>query len=251
MCYWLVVEQICYVECLGFDSVWIVQYYFYEQEGGLFLLLVFFVYVVVQIDWICFGMVIIILLMENLLCVVEDVVVLDLFIDGCLEVGFGFGGMLILFLFFGLISEQCGVVFVDYLYLIYSVWCGDMLSYLDNCFYLLVLQLVECIWIVIFLVEGVICVGQVGYGLMLFCIQLWLFGELCLLLDVIQNLIIDVYLVVLLDGVVLWIFVLCIVFVVDSFVYVLQVVEFGLCKQVIQYWVVGYMIEGDSVIDYL
>ncbi|MGP4882897.1 LLM class flavin-dependent oxidoreductase, partial [Klebsiella pneumoniae] len=81
-----------HAERLGFDSAWIAQHHFHEQEGGLPSPLVFLAHVAAQTDRIRLGTAIITLPMENPLRVAEDAAVLDLLTDGRLEVGFGSGG---------------------------------------------------------------------------------------------------------------------------------------------------------------
>ena len=118
--YRLAAEQIRHAERLGFDSAWIAQHHFHEQEGGLPSPLVFLAHVAAQTDRIRLGTAIITLPMENPLRVAEDAAVLDLLTDGRLEVGFGSGGTPTSFLPFGLTSEQRGAVFADHLHLIHS-----------------------------------------------------------------------------------------------------------------------------------
>ncbi len=104
----------------GFDSAWIAQHHFHEQEGGLPSPLVFLAHVAAQTDRIRLGTAIITLPMENPLRVAEDAAVLDLLTDGRLEVGFGSGGTPTSFLPFGLTSEQRGAAFADHLHLIHT-----------------------------------------------------------------------------------------------------------------------------------
>ncbi|MDU2480486.1 MAG: LLM class flavin-dependent oxidoreductase, partial [Klebsiella sp.] len=163
----LAAEQIRHAERLGFDSAWIAQHHFHEQEGGLPSPLVFLAHVAAQTDRIRLGTAIITLPMENPLRVAEDAAVLDLLTDGRLEVGFGSGGTPTSFLPFGLTSEQRGSVFADHLHLIHSAWRGDTLSHPDNRLYPPAPQLAERIWIATFSAEGAIRAGQAGHGLML------------------------------------------------------------------------------------
>lgn len=154
--YRLAAEQIRHAERLGFDSAWIAQHHFHEQEGGLPSPLVFLAHVAAQTDRIRLGTAIITLPMENPLRVAEDAAVLDLLTDGRLEVGFGSGGTPTSFLPFGLTSEQRGGVFADHLHLIHSAWRGDTLSHPDNRLYPPAPQLAERIWIATFSAEGAI-----------------------------------------------------------------------------------------------
>lgn len=161
--YRLAAEQIRHAERLGFDSAWIAQHHFHEQEGGLPSPLVFLAHVAAQTDRIRLGTAIITLPMENPLRVAEDAAVLDLLTDGRLEVGFGSGGTPTSFLPFGLTSEQRGAAFADHLHLIHSAWRGDTLSHPDNRLYPPAPQLAERIWIATFSAEGAIRAGQAGH----------------------------------------------------------------------------------------
>lgn len=178
---------------MGFDSAWIAQHHFHEQEGGLPSPLVFLAHVAAQTDRIRLGTAIITLPMENPLRVAEDAAVLDLLTDGRLEVGFGSGGTPTSFLPFGLTSEQRGAAFADHLHLIHSARRGDTLSHPDNRLYPPAPQLAERIWIATFSAEGAIRAGQAGHGLMLSRTQPRPPGEPRLPLDAIQNPIIDAY----------------------------------------------------------
>jgi hypothetical protein len=53
--YRLAAEQIRHAERLGFDSAWIAQHHFHEQEGGLPSPLVFLAHVAAQTDRIRLG----------------------------------------------------------------------------------------------------------------------------------------------------------------------------------------------------
>ncbi|PVW36055.1 putative FMN-dependent luciferase-like monooxygenase, partial [Klebsiella pneumoniae] len=238
--YRLAAEQIRHAERLGFDSAWIAQHHFHEQEGGLPSPLVFLAHVAAQTDRIRLGTAIITLPMENPLRVAEDAAVLDLLTDGRLEVGFGSGGTPTSFLPFGLTSEQRGAAFADHLHLIHSAWRGDTLSHPDNRLYPPAPQLAERIWIATFSAEGAIRAGQAGHGLMLSRTQPRPPGEPRLPLDAIQNPIIDAYLAALPDGVAPRILASRTAFVADSLAHALQVAEPGLRKQATQHRAAGH-----------
>ncbi|HBZ3630013.1 TPA: LLM class flavin-dependent oxidoreductase, partial [Klebsiella quasipneumoniae] len=53
--YRLAAEQIRHAERVGFDSAWIAQHHFHEQEGGLPSPLVFLAHVAAQTDRIRLG----------------------------------------------------------------------------------------------------------------------------------------------------------------------------------------------------
>lgn len=85
--YRLATEQIRHAERLGFDSAWVAQHHFHENEGGLPSPLVFLAHAAAHTQRIRLGTAIITLPMENPLRVAEDAAVLDLLADGRLEVG--------------------------------------------------------------------------------------------------------------------------------------------------------------------
>ena len=116
--YQLATQQIRHAERLGFDSAWVAQHHFHENEGGLPSPLVFLAHAAAHTQRIRLGTAIITLPMENPLRVAEDAAVLDLLAEGRLEVGFGSGGTPTSFLPFGLACEQRGAVFADHLHLL-------------------------------------------------------------------------------------------------------------------------------------
>jgi len=80
--YQLATEQIQHAERCGFDTAWIAQHHFHEDEGGLPSPLVFLAHAAAHTRTIRLGTAIITLPMENALRVAEDAAVLDLLSDG-------------------------------------------------------------------------------------------------------------------------------------------------------------------------
>ncbi len=236
---------------MGFDSAWIAQHHFHEQEGGLPSPLVFLAHVAAQTDRIRLGTAIITLPMENPLRVAEDAAVLDLLTDGRLEVGFGSGGTPTSFLPFGLTSEQRGAAFADHLHLIHSARRGDTLSHPDNRLYPPAPQLAERIWIATFSAEGAIRAGQAGHGLMLSRTSATAVRRATPAAGRHSEPDHRRLPAALPDGVAPRILASRTAFVADSHAHALQVAEPGLRKQATQHRAAGHTIEGDSVTDYL
>lgn len=248
--YQLATEQIRHAERLGFDSAWVAQHHFHENEGGLPSPLVFLAYAAAHTQRIRLGTAIITLPMENPLRVAEDAAVLDLLAEGRLEVGFGSGGTPTSFLPFGLACEQRGAVFADHLHLIESAWRGDTLAHPDNHLYPPAPQLAKRIWIATFSIEGAIRAAKSGHGLMLSRTQPRPPGQSELPLDAIQNPIIDAYLAALPAGVAPRILASRTAFIADSQGYALQAAVPGLSKQAAAHRAAGHEIIGDTVTDY-
>jgi alkanesulfonate monooxygenase SsuD/methylene tetrahydromethanopterin reductase-like flavin-dependent oxidoreductase (luciferase family) len=160
--YRLAAEQIRHAERFGFDSAWIAQHHFHEQEGGLPSPLVFLAHVAAQTDHPP---------RHGHYHLADGKSAARRRRRG--GAGFthrrrlegGFRRHANLILPFGLTSEQRGAVFADHLHLIHSAWRGDTLSHPDNLS--AAPQLAERIWIATFSVEGAIRAGQAGHGLML------------------------------------------------------------------------------------
>src|SRR5437868_12013671 len=87
--YRLATAQILHAERFGFDSAWIAQHHFHEDEGGLPAPFVFLAQAAVQTSRIRLGTGIVTLPLELPIRVAEDAVVTDLISGGRLEVGVG------------------------------------------------------------------------------------------------------------------------------------------------------------------
>ncbi|WP_368543117.1 putative FMN-dependent luciferase-like monooxygenase [Enterobacter soli] len=248
--YRLATEQIQHAERHGFDSAWIAQHHFHEQEGGLPSPLLFLAHVAAHTQKIRLGTAIITLPMENPLRVAEDAAVLDLLSNGRLEVGFGSGGTPTSFLPFGLTFAERAAAFAENLHVIQSAWGGDSLTHPDNHLYPPAPQLNGRIWIATFSVDGAVRAAQAGHGLMLSRTQPRPANQPELTLDAIQNPIVDAYLDALPAGVAPRILASRTAFVADSDDYALQVAAPGLTKQAAQHRAAGHQVKGDSVTDY-
>ena len=87
--YRLATAQIVHAERCGFDSAWVAQHHFHEDEGGLPAPFVFLAQVAAQTSRIRLGTGIVTLPLELPIRVAEDAAVLDLMCGGRLEVGVG------------------------------------------------------------------------------------------------------------------------------------------------------------------
>jgi putative FMN-dependent luciferase-like monooxygenase len=249
--YRLATEQIQHAERLGFDSAWIAQHHFHENEGGLPSPLLFLAHVAAHTQRIRLGTAIITLPMENALRVAEDAAVLDLLAEGRLEIGLGSGGTPTSFLPFGLTFEQRGAVFGEHLHTLLSAWRGDSLSHPDNHLYPPAPQLAERVWIATFSVEGAVRAAKSGHGLMLSRTQPRPADQPNLPLDALQNPMIDAYLDALPAGVEPRILASRTAFVADSDHYARKLAEPGIRAQVTQFVASGQPLRGDSFDDYL
>lgn len=164
--YRLVSEQIIHAEVQGFDSAWVAQHHFNGDEGGLPAPLVFLAGLASRTSRIRLGTGVITLPMENPVRVAEDTAVLDLLLEGRLEVGFGTGGTPQAFLPFGMESADRGPIYGKYLALIRDAWTGRELAG-GNHLYPVAPHLIDRVWQATFSVGGGERAGKDGDGLML------------------------------------------------------------------------------------
>jgi len=164
--YRLATAQIAHAERCGFDSAWVAQHHFHEDEGGLPGPLVFLAQVAAQTSRIRLGTAIITLPLELPIRVAEDAAVLDLISGGRLEVGVGPGGNLTAFEAFGLDSGERGTLLAEHLQVLRDAWAGRPLPGGDR-LYPSTPHLVERVWQATFTVEGARRAGAAGDGLML------------------------------------------------------------------------------------
>jgi putative FMN-dependent luciferase-like monooxygenase len=197
--YRLATAQIIHAERFGFDSVWVAQHHFHEDEGGLPGPLVFLAQVAAQTSRIRLGTAIVTLPLELPIRVAEDAAVLDLMSGGRLEVGVGPGGNLSAFEAFGLDSAERGTLLAGHLQVLRDAWAGRPLSGGDR-LYPSTPHLVERIWQATFTVEGARRAGAAGDGLMLSRAQPRPANAPDLSLAEIQNPMIDAYLGALPEG---------------------------------------------------
>ena len=122
--YRLATAQIIHAERCGFDSAWVAQHHFHEDEGGLPAPFVFLAQVAAQTSRIRLGTGIVTLPLELPIRVAEDAAVLDLMSGGRLEVGVGGGGNLSAFAAFGQDSAERGTLLAGHLQILRDAWAG-------------------------------------------------------------------------------------------------------------------------------
>ena len=198
--YRLATEQIVEAERCGFDSAWIAQHHFHEDEGGLPSPFVFLAHVAAKTSRIRLGTGVVTLPMENAVRVAEDAVVLDLLSSGRLEFGVGSGGTPSSFLAFGETNALRGPAMARNLAILRDAWAGRPLRSPDNVLYPPAGNLDDRIWQATFSVEGGGRAGEAGDGLMLSRTQPRPSGSQRATLAEIQNPIIDAYLAALPPG---------------------------------------------------
>ena len=197
--YRLATAQIVHAERCGYDSAWVAQHHFHEDEGGLPGPLVFLAQVAVQTSRIRLGTGIVTLPLELPIRVAEDTAVLDLMSGGRLELGVGGGGNLTAFEAFGLDSAARGILMARHLEVLRDALAGRPLPGGDR-LYPTDPPLVERMWQATFTVEGAGRAGAAGDGLMLSRTQPRPAAAPRLTLAEIQNPMIDAYLAALPDG---------------------------------------------------
>jgi putative FMN-dependent luciferase-like monooxygenase len=197
--YRLATAQIIHAERFGFDSAWVAQHHFHEEEGGLPGPFVFLAQVAAQTSRIRLGTGIVTLPLELPIRVAEDAAVLDLMSGGRLEVGVGPGGNLSAFEAFGLDSAERGTLLAAHLQVLRDAWAGRPLLGGDR-LYPATPDLVERIWQATFTVDGARRAGAAGDGLMLSRAQPRPANAPDLSLAEIQNPMIDAYLAALPEG---------------------------------------------------
>src|SRR6187549_1131095 len=164
--YRLATAQIVHAERCGFDSAWVAQHHFHEDEGGLPGPLVFLAQAAAQTSRIRLGTAIVTLPLELPIRVAEDAAVLDLMSGGRLEVGVGPGGNLSAFEAFGLDSAERTALLIRHHRVLLDAWAGRKLPggdivYPPNP------GLADRVWQATFSVEGARRAGAAGDGLML------------------------------------------------------------------------------------
>ncbi|MBM4439649.1 MAG: putative FMN-dependent luciferase-like monooxygenase [Candidatus Rokubacteria bacterium] len=225
--YRLATAQIVHAERCGFDSAWIAQHHFHEDEGGLPAPFVFLAHAAAQTSRIRLGTGIVTLPLELPIRVAEDAAVLDLLCGGRLEVGVGGGGNLSSYAAFGQNSADRGMRLVAHLSLLRDAWAGRPLPGGDR-LYPTNPGLVDRVWQATFSVEGARRAGAAGDGLMLSRTQPRPADAPNLSLSEIQNPMIDAYLEALPQGRAPRILASRTVFVADDHEEALRLAEIGL-----------------------
>jgi putative FMN-dependent luciferase-like monooxygenase len=197
--YRLATAQLVHAERCGFDSAWIAQHHFHEDEGGLPAPFVFLAQIAVHTSRIRLGTGIVTLPLELPIRVAEDAAVLDLMCGGRLEVGVGGGGNLSSYTAFGQDSAERGALLTGHLQVLRDAWAGRPLAGGDR-LYPANPSLVERVWQATFTVDGARRAGAAGDGLMLSRTQPRPANAPDLSLAEIQNPMIDAYLAALPEG---------------------------------------------------
>jgi len=192
--YRLAIAQTIHAERLGFDSAWIAQHHFHEDEGGLPAPFVFLAQAAAQTSQIRLGTGIVTLPLELPIRVAEDSAVLDLMCGGRLEVGVGGGGNLSSYEAFGRDGAERTALLVEHLQVLRDAWAGRPLPGGKDRMYPVNPSLAERVWQATFTVEGSRRAGAAGDGLMLSRTQPRPAGAPDLSLSEIQNPMIDAYL---------------------------------------------------------
>ena len=164
--YRLGIEQIVHAERLGFDTAWVAQHHFHENEGGLPAPLVFLSHAAARTQRIRLATGIITLPLELPLRVAEDASVLDMLSGGRLEIGVGPGGNLSAFQAFGLDPAARHKLMSGNLEVLRAAWRGDVLPGGDR-LYPADPSLAERVWQATFSAEGGRIAGEAGDGLLL------------------------------------------------------------------------------------
>ena len=197
--YRLATAQIVHAEQCGFDSAWVAQHHFHEDEGGLPAPMVFLAQVATRTSRIRLGTGIVTLPLELPIRVAEDAAVLDLVSGGRLELGVGPGGNLSAYAAFGQDSAERGALLSAHLQVLRDALAGHPLAGGDR-LYPENPRLIERIWQATFGVEGARRAGAAGDGLMLSRTQPRPPDAPHLSLAEIQNPMIDAYLAALPEG---------------------------------------------------
>ncbi len=197
--YRLATAQIIHAERCGFDSAWVAQHHFHEDEGGLPAPFVFLAQIAARTSRIRLGTGIVTLPLELPIRVAEDAAVLDLMCGGRLEVGVGGGGNLSSYTAFGQDSAERGTLLAGHLQVLRDAWSGRPLAGGDR-LYPANPGLVDRVWHATFTVDGARRAGAAGDGLMLSRTQPRPPHAPALSLAEIQNPMIDAYLAALPEG---------------------------------------------------
>jgi putative FMN-dependent luciferase-like monooxygenase len=164
--YQLAAQQIAHAERCGFDTAWIAQHHFDEDEGGLPAPFVFLAYAATQTKRIRLGTGIVTLPLEEPVRVAEDAVVFDLISGGRLELGIGSGGTPSAFAGFGRDSADRAGIFERHATIVRDALAGRPLGG-GNILYPAAPKLLDRIWQATFSVAGGARAGEAGDGLML------------------------------------------------------------------------------------
>src|SRR5262249_19480011 len=248
--YRLATAQIVHAERCGFDSAWVAQHHFHEDEGGLPAPFVFLARVAAQTTRIRLGTGIVTLPLELPIRAAEDAAVLDLMSGRRLEAGVRPGGNLPAYNAFGQDSAERTALLVRHHRVLVDAWAGRPLPGGDR-LYPPNPGLVDRVWQATFSVDGAARAGAAGDGLMLSRTQPRPAGAPHLSLAEIQHPMIDAYLASLPPGRAPRILASRTVFAADDREEALHLAELGLARQRARYAAIGRggFVEGMSVHD--
>jgi len=244
--YRLATEQIVHAEKHGFDSAWVAQHHFHEDEGGLPAPFVFLAQAAARTSRIRLGTGIVTLPLENPIRVAEDASVFDLLSGGRLELGLGSGGTPSAFAAFGQDSANRGAIFERHLATVRDAFAGRPFGDQDT-LYPAAPQLLDRIWQATFSVGGGIRAGKAGDGLMLSRTQPRSREAPKASLADLQHPIIDAYLAALPAGRAPRILGSRTVFVADSREEALKFADIGLRRIVDHFVMAGHIVSGGSL----
>jgi putative FMN-dependent luciferase-like monooxygenase len=246
--YRLATEQIIHAEKFGFDSAWVAQHHFHEDEGGLPAPFVFLAQAAARTSRIRLGTGIVTLPLEDPVRVAEDAAVFDLVSGGRLELGVGSGGTPSAFAAFGRDSAERGAIFDRHLTVLRDALAGRALGGADT-LYPAAPHLLERMWQATFSVGGGIRAGKVGDGLMLSRTQPRPKETPKASLADLQNPIIDAYLAALPPGRAPRILGSRTLFVADDREEALRFADVGLRRIVDHFIAAGHQFESESLED--
>jgi putative FMN-dependent luciferase-like monooxygenase len=246
--YRLATEQIRHAEKFGFDSAWVAQHHFHEDEGGLPAPFVFLGHVAAQTSRIRLGTGIVTLPLEDPVRAAEDAAVFDLISNGRLELGVGSGGTPSAFAAFGRDSGERGAIFGRHLTALRDALGGKALGGADT-LYPAASQLLSRMWQATFSVAGGMRAGEAGDGLMLSRTQPRPKETPKASLSDLQHPIIDAYLAALPAGCVPRILGSRTLYVADDRDEALRFADIGLRRIVDHFIAAGHQLESQSLDD--
>lgn len=244
--YRLAAAQIAHAEALGYDSAWVAQHHFHEQEGGLPSPFVFLAHVAARTSRIRLGTGIVTLPLELPVRVAEDAIVLDLISNNRLDLGVGNGGNPAAFAGFELENQDRATLFARNLAKLRAALNGEPIPGGDR-LYPAHPGLAQRIWQATFSVFGGARAGAACDGLMLSRTQPRPPDAPNATLADLQDPIIDAYLAALPAGHAPRIVGSRSVFVADTRAEALRLAEIGLRSQVQQFLARGHRLPDNTL----
>ncbi|MDR7127439.1 putative FMN-dependent luciferase-like monooxygenase [Pseudotabrizicola sp. 4114] len=246
--YRLGVEQILHAEALGFDSAWVAQHHFNEDEGGMPSPFPFLAHVAARTSRIRLGTGVVCLTMEDPVRVAEDAVVTDVLSGGRLEVGFGSGGTPTSYAAFGVAFDERHATYTRKLATLRDAWAGHQLLG-NNQLYPAAGDLRRRNWQATFSVPGGEHAGRDGDGLLLSRTQPRPKDRPDAVLHDLQLPIVEAYLANLPAGHAPRILASRSVFVADSRAEARRFAEIGLRGIAEKFKAAGHIVQGDTLDD--